>query len=288
MTKPRGQYLSEFDADGFTIRGYSVAGEESVMVVPELDCAFDIGKCPREALTVNHVLLSHGHTDHFAGLPYYFAQRDFQGIVGGKVLLPTSLAEPVSQLMKIWGRIDGQQPPHEIIPMEPGQDYAIRRDLVARAFATRHRADSLGYTLLEVRYKLRSEYDGLTGPELVKLKEDGVEITRRVEVPLVSYLGDTGPANYHEIDHVANAKVLLLECTFFDEDHKSRARAGKHLHVNDLPGVLEGMNNPNIVLIHVTRRTSMAQARKMLKTVLDAEMLGRISFLMGKQNIPQE
>jgi ribonuclease Z len=288
MTKRRGKMLSQLDADGFTLLGYSVAGEESVIIAPELDCAFDIGKCPREALTVNHVLLSHGHTDHFAGLPYYFAQRDFQGIEGGKVLLPASLADPVAQLMKVWGRIDGQQPPYEIIPMEPGQDYAIRRDLVARAFATRHRNDSLGYTLLDVRYKLKSEYTDLAGPELVKLKGEGVEITRRVEVPLVTYLGDTGPANYHEIDHVANAKVLLLECTFFDDDHQHRARAGKHLHVQDLPSVLEGMNNERIVLIHVTRRTHMGHARKMLKNTLDADTFKRVTFLMDKENIPQD
>ena len=60
-----------------------VAGEEAVIIAPELDCIFDIGKCPREALAINHVLLTHGHMDHAAGLPYYFSQRDFQGIGNG-------------------------------------------------------------------------------------------------------------------------------------------------------------------------------------------------------------
>ncbi|MCJ7543023.1 MAG: MBL fold metallo-hydrolase [Phycisphaerae bacterium] len=81
--KIRPYELSEVRVGEFTLAGYSVAGEEAVIVAPELDCVFDIGRCPREALVVNHLLLTHGHMDHVAGLPYYFAQRDFQGIATG-------------------------------------------------------------------------------------------------------------------------------------------------------------------------------------------------------------
>ena len=78
--KIRPYRLSQLDLGDFSLAGYSVAGEETLIISPELDCTFDIGKCPREALTVDNVLLSHGHMDHVAGLPYYFAQRDFQGV----------------------------------------------------------------------------------------------------------------------------------------------------------------------------------------------------------------
>ena len=77
--KTRAFKLSCMDFDDFTLAGYSVAGEESVIVAGELDVVFDIGRCPREAMRVNHVLLSHGHMDHAAGIAYYFSQRDFQG-----------------------------------------------------------------------------------------------------------------------------------------------------------------------------------------------------------------
>mgnify|MGYP002641138444 CR=1 FL=1 len=281
----RARGLSKLDVGDFSLHGYSVAGEASVIIAPELDCAFDIGTCPREALTVNHVLLSHGHTDHFAGLPYYFAQRDFQGIEGGKVLLPAKLAEPVHELMRAWGRIDGQQPPHEIIPMKAGEDYEIRRGLYARAFATRHRSESLGYSLIEVRHKLKSEYVGLTGPEIVTLKTEGIEVTDRVDIPLVAFLGDTAPADYSSLPCVAQAKVLLIECTFFEDDHKERARHGKHLHVQDLPGILEGMENERIILIHVTRRTHLGFARKQLKRLLDKSIMERVSFLMDQKHM---
>ena len=97
--KIRPYRLSQIVVGDFSLAGYSVAGEETVIVAPELDVCFDIGKCPREALTVNHVLLSHGHMDHVAGLPYYFAQRDFQGVPNGVALVPAGLAGPLEDLM---------------------------------------------------------------------------------------------------------------------------------------------------------------------------------------------
>ena len=286
--RPRAKRLSQMKLEGLTLLGYSVAGEESVIIAPELDCVFDIGKCPREALNVNHVLLSHGHTDHFAGLPYYFAQRDFQGIMGGTALVPERLVAPLEELMAAWARIDGNAAPHKLVGMSPGDDYEIRRGLIARAFKTQHRPDSLGYSLLDVRNKLKPEFQELTGPQIVALKTKGVEITDRLEVPLVAYLGDTGPANYSDLPCVSEAKALLIECTFFDADHIDRAKLGRHLHVADLPEVLEGMNNLHIVIIHVTRRTNMAAASKLLRNTLDADTAKRVTFLMDRRNVEED
>jgi len=279
--------LSQLDMGDFTLAGYSVAGEESVILAPELDCAFDIGKCPREALTVNHVLLSHGHMDHAAGIAYYFAQRDFQGVACGTVLAPADLVRPLERLMVAWGAVEGHIPPHEFVGVLPGDDYEIRRNLLARAFGTRHLPGSLGFSVIDVRHKLKEQFLGLTGPQIVELKNKGVEITHRVEVPLVAFLGDTGPASYAEMPHVANARALLIECTFFDDEHVSRARAGKHLHVRDLPGVLEGMACERIIVIHVTRRTNLGAARKILRKTLGPDVLDRVTFLMSREHVEE-
>jgi len=283
--KLRPYRLSQIDLGDFTLAGYSVAGEESVIIAPELDVTFDIGKCPREALTVNHVLLSHGHMDHVAGLPYYFAQRDFQDVAGGTALVPASLVEPLEDLMRAWGRVEGHVPPHDFIPMRDGDEYEIRRGLFARAFGTRHIRGSLGFSIVEVRKKLKGEFIGLTGQQIVELKNKGVEIVNSVDHPLVAYLGDTAASNYSDLPHVANARALLIECTFFEDDHISRARAGKHMHIKDLPGVLEGMNNEHIVITHVTRRTPIALARRMLKKALPKNVRDRVTFLMSRKHV---
>ncbi len=128
----------------------------------------------------------------------------------------------------------------------------------------------------------------MTGREIVALKSKGVEITNRLEVPLVAYLGDTARANYSRLPHVAKARALLIECTFFDADHTRRAKLGKHLHVDDLPEVLEGMENERIILIHVTRRTNMTEARKMLRKALRKDILERVTFLMSRKYVEED
>ncbi|MBL7220109.1 MAG: MBL fold metallo-hydrolase [Phycisphaerae bacterium] len=286
--KIRPYRLSQVEYDGFSIAGYSVAGEETVIVAPEFDCVFDIGKCPREALTVNHVLLTHGHADHVAGIPYYFAQRDFQGMSNGMAIVPANLVEPLEGLMRAWGRVEGHVPPCRFIGLRDGEDYEIRRDLIVRAFASRHIPGSLGYSIIEVRRKLKPEFLELTGPQIVELKEKGVEITNRIEIPHIAYLGDTGKADYSSLPHVAEAKVLLVECTFFDDEHASRAKDGRHIHVRDLPELLEGMRNEHIVIVHVTRRTNMSAARKLLRKSLPKAVAKRVTFLMSRKYIEDD
>ncbi len=286
ITKPF--QLSTLRFEGFTVAGYSVAGEETVICVPELDVVFDIGRAPRESLAMNHVLLSHGHMDHAAGIGYYFSQRDFQGIAGGTALVPAPLEGPLRNLMAAWARVEGHPSPHTIVPMTAGDEYEIRRNLLARTFATRHVGASLGFTMIDVRKKLREEFIGLDSHEIVQLKAKGVEISNVLEVPLITYVGDTARGSYCDLPYVRNSRVLLLECTFFDDEHIRRARKGKHIHVTDLPEILEGMDNEHIVLTHVTRRTHMGTARKLLRKALRKDQLDRISFMMSRKFIESE
>lgn len=286
MVKPF--QLSVLPFDDFTVAGYSVGGEETVICVPELDVMFDVGRAPRETLAINHLLLSHGHMDHSAGIGYWFSQRDFQGISGGKALAPEPLVGPLKNLMAAWAKVEGHRSPHEIIGMNPGDDYELRRNLLARAFATRHVGASLGFSIIDVRKKLKDEYLGLESPAIIELKGKGVEITHTLEVPLVTYLGDTAGGNYSDLPCVRDSRVLLLECTFFDPDHVRRARQGKHIHVIDLPELLEGMNNEHVILTHLTRRTHLGTARKVLRKALRKDQLDRISFLMSRKFIEGE
>ena len=286
--KTRPYHLSTLRIDDLTLTGYSVAGEESVILVPELNVVFDIGKCPREALRIDHVLLSHGHMDHAAGVAYYFSQRDFQGIPDGLAVVAKSLVAPLERLMDAIAAVEGHPSPHTFVGISDGEDYQIRRGLLVRAFATRHLGNSLGFSVIEVRHKLKDEFAGRTGPQLVELKKQGVEITRRTEIPLVAYLGDTAKANYSSLPHVRDARILLIECTFFDDEHLSRARAGRHLHVKDLPAVLEGTQNERIVLTHVTRRTHLGEARKILKKALPAPLYEKTTFLMSRRHVEQD
>lgn len=269
-----------------TLLGYSVAGEESVVAAPELDVMFDVGKAPRQVLAVNNVCLSHGHMDHVAGLAYYFWQRDFQDNAGGRVLLPAELAEPVERMLRSWAAVEGHQAPYELAPMNAGDRVDIRRDLFVQAVPVAHGrgVPALGYVAVETRRKLRPEYAALTGPEIVALKDKGVEVTHTIEAPQVAYLGDTEVFDLAAASPLLpEARVLVAECTFFEPDHRSRAKAGFHTHLADVPRLLEQTRAQAVLLTHLTRRTSLRHARRELAKLVPESQLARIHFLMERR-----
>jgi hypothetical protein len=101
-----------------------------------------------------------------------------------------------------------------------------------------------------------------------------------MEIPLVAYTGDTEHGPYLYRDEFAKAQVVICECTFFDDDHRSRAKIGKHLHVDDLKVLLEVWQAHTIVLMHVSRRTNLAEAREHIRRIARSAQPERVQFLM--------
>lgn len=282
------QPVAEFVHDGLRLVGFSMAGEETYLVAPELNLGFDFGRAPRPVLTVDHIFLSHGHMDHAAGAAYYLSQRMFLEAPPGNIWAPEPLVQPLEQLMRLWGTIDGRLPQGVITAAIPGEDIRLRRDLVVRPFPVHHPGrgrgrtlvHALGYCVIEVRKKLLDEYRELTGPQLVELKRQGVPITRRVEIPLICYSGDTGVGDFLTLDYVRNAKIFVLECTFVTPEQRDRARNSNHLHLDDLRRIVPRLNNERIVLTHLTRRTPLHEAKSLLRSALGEDAEQRVTFLM--------
>jgi ribonuclease Z len=275
------QKFAKLNFGQHTVLGYSVAGEETVVQIPELNVCFDIGRCPLFALTSDIVCIGHSHMDHIAGLPYYFSQRHFQGLKTGTVLLPSELVGPVERLMRVWRDVEHQDTPYNLIGMTPGQVHSVRKDFAIRAFKTHHgRWQTLGYSLVSLRKKLKAEYVGKDGKELAALAKSGVELSNETEVPLIAYTGDTAIGPVFDNADVQNAEILITECTFYEKDHKETAKAGKHIHVDHFAEILPKLKNKHIVLGHLTRRTGIKQARYILEKTIGIAKMENIHFLM--------
>jgi len=272
--------LAKVTIDDLDIIGYSVAGEETVVGMPQLDVCFDIGKAPDQLIPINHVLLTHGHMDHAAGIGYYLSHRKFCGQSPGTLLAPVNLLGPIRQIINAWGRLDGNEIPVNLVGVRPGDEYRIKPNLFARVFPTRHSRGSVGYAVIEKRKKLKEEYLKLTGPQIVELKKQGVTIDYPVEIPIVSYLGDTRYVDFSQLDYIANSRILIAECTFFVDEHIDRADAGRHMHIDEFVRLIEGLNNEHIVITHLTQRTSMGEIRRILKQKLAKKTYEKVALLM--------
>ena len=139
--------------------------------------------------------------------------------------------------------------------------YEIRRNLFAFAFATNHCENCLGYSIIERRQKLKEEFLDLPGPEIARLRKQGEPVTYTLNLPLVSYLGDTTGGPFEKLACVRQSKILIVECTFFDDEHHERARAGRHYHFNELAHVLQQMENEHIIIFILPGLTTRQRLR---------------------------
>ena len=275
--------LARIKIDDLDIIGYSVAGEETVVAMPQLDVCFDIGRAPWQVIPVNHVLLTHGHMDHAAGIAYYLSQRNFCGLSAGTVLAPQNLLESIETILSGWKRLDGNNIPAKLVGVKSGDEYQVKRDLFVRVFPTKHSRGSVGYSIIEKRKKLKPEYTELIGPQLVELKKKGVEIEYVLEIPIVTYLGDTKYVDFSQLEYIARSRILIAECTFFLAEHTGRAEAGRHMHIEELATLLSKMENEHIVITHLSQRTGIPEARRILKKTLPAKTYKKIIILMDKR-----
>jgi len=274
--------LAHIKIDDLEIIGYSVAGEETVVALPQLDVCFDIGKAPDQVIPINHVLLTHGHMDHTAGFAYYLSQRNFCGISAGTIVAPKNLLKPIREIINSFSRLDGNEIPANIVGVKPGNEHQIKPNLFARVFPTKHSSGSVGYSIIEKRKKLKPEYSSLTGPQIVELKKQGIEIDYPIDIPIATYLGDTQYVDFSQLKYIVESKILIAECTFYEDEHTDRAEAGKHMHINEFAQLLESLQNEHIIITHTTQRTPMSEIHRILRQTLSPETFNKIRILMDR------
>jgi ribonuclease Z len=284
LDKPERTYLVQKFArlrfGPYTVIGYSVAGEETVIQIPELNVTFDAGRAPPFALTSDLLCISHAHMDHLAGIAYYLSQKIFQGMKPATVLCHDDLLDPIDELLGKWRKLEKQEVPYDLVGMLPGDTFDVRRDLVIHTVRTHHGSGSLGYVLVEVRQKLRPEYLDLPGEKIAELRANGTDVHYKLEAPIVAFLGDTAAGPVFENDLVRRARILITECTFFGPEHRRKAKFGKHLHAEQLAEYLPNLQNEAIVIGHVSRRTGVGRAKKSLAKLVGPSEMDRIHFLM--------
>ena len=274
--------FAELKAGPYSIRGLSLGGVYTSLHLPELDVVCDVGIALRSAAAVGTLLLSHGHADHVGALTTFLGIRALQGTRKPlRVIMPAEIEDTLVAGLAAMAALQRWPLDIEPIGLRAGDSYALRKDLTVRAVQTFHPVPSLGYLLVQRIPKLRAEFTGLPGPEIARRRLAGEDLFDVVERRELAYLTDTLISVVEHAPEVLDARVVILESTFLDE-RKSRAtaRAGCHVHLDEIIERADAFTTPNLVLMHVSQIYAPHEVAPILDARLPPALRARTQVLL--------
>jgi ribonuclease Z len=263
--------------NGLTIEGYSRAAVQTYWRIPELKLGFDLGAQPWDFMGTPTWFISHTHLDHVAALPVYVARRRMMKMDPPTIYLPASSLEGVRQVLQAFSRLDRGRLPCHLVPVAPGDEIELSRELLVTVGKTHHRVPSMAYIVWERRRKLKPEYHQLSGDQIRDLRLSGTDVTEERRIPRLAYLGDSTPAGLDDNPAMYEAEVLISEVTFVAPLHrKEHIHKLGHIHLDDIIARRERFRNQVIIAAHFSARYHPRQIQNYIEKALPDMLDGRL------------
>ncbi|GIG68251.1 MBL fold metallo-hydrolase [Phytomonospora endophytica] len=249
---------------GYTLSGYSRAGDKTFFHIPELRCALDAGLC--EGRRADTVLLTHTHADHAKDLDY-LAGPD------ADVFLPAEAVPYADDFIRASARLNhgaGYDPrltSHRLHGVVDGDEFRFgKREHHVRVVGCDHKVPCVGYAVSQVVKALRPEYRELQrelttagrgaefGKTMARLRAEGTEVDEEVRKPVFAFLGDTAVSVFDRNAWLLDFPVVITECSFLHDSELARADRDGHTVWSRLRPIVEAHPRTLFVLTHFSLR----------------------------------
>jgi ribonuclease Z len=195
------------------------------------------------------------------------------------IYLPVDSVEAVQLFLRAVQKLDRGRLPVNLVGLKPDDEVELSRELVVKAFATRHTVPSLGYLVWERRKKLKPEYRELTGEQIRDLRLSGVEVSAEIRIPKVAYMGDTSPPGLDGFPEIYRSQILILELTFVAPNERpALIHKFGHTHLDDLIARAERFENEVIIASHFSTRLHPDQIQRIIDRRLPDSLRSRLKI----------
>ena len=250
----------------WTLCGYSIAADRTGFYCKELDLLFDAG--PQHLGKPATVLVTHGHGDHVASLPFTLIMHNADDQAPGAKCTTVFAPEPTVPFLHKYVTSLFSVNACAQINTVVGTTFTgvtagerIRHTcngtrLCIEVLRCHHSVPTVSYGLSVVTDGLKKEYEGLHGKKLGSLRREGVTITQERVKPRLAYVCDTGIKVFELNPTLLDYPAIIIECTFYDASDRERAAKTRHIHWQDLRPVVEANPQTHFVLVHASARVS--------------------------------
>lgn len=268
---------------GIRVGGLSIGGLETCIDLPGLKIAFDIGRAPDFAVNRETILFTHAHMDHMGGVAWHCATRSLRRMKPPTYVVGHENAEAFAALFATWRELDRSTLPHTLVPLGPGEEWALPHGRSVRPFRSPHRVPCQGYSIWSRRTKLKPEYRDLSQDEIRNLRAElGDSLLQTIETCDVAFTGDALIEVVDREEVVRHARLLIMEVTFLDERVSvADCRAKGHIHLDEVAERAELFENEAILLTHFSERYSPSEVVDRLDAKLPPGLRSRVTPLLA-------
>lgn len=280
------------------LRAVSHAGYTSWYYIEALKLLLDAGEgvnaaLEGKALALREVVLTHAHTDHYAGLLALLGSRSVDRFTRGHDLGPLRLTYPAGSATfeSLWRffaqHIHGWRDLVTLHPVEPGQRWASLTHNAITLVATpaRHMPDEpcIGVRLDHGRTKLRPDVVALPQAERVaRIRAHGAAALSTLQhAPLLAYSGDSAPCHHPDTHGV---HLLIHDATFL-----APHTADQHATLEGAVRLAHRLQARHLLLCHIsTRYTPEALQYALARALKATSYQGHARLFMPREELRWE
>lgn len=232
----------------YTITGYSRAAYRTGFYIKELDLMLDAG--PQNFNKPGHIMITHVHDDHLAEL----------GLTLLENLEPPMIYAPASAEQRVANFSHGGS--YNFMGLELGTMQLTLKNnpFQIRVIDCDHGIDTVSFCFSLLKKKIKEEYKGLKGTEIRDLKSSGVEIINIVPKREFAFICDTSIKVFKMHPEVLEYPVIIIECTFLQDEELDNAVETKHIHWKQLEPIVASHPGTTFMLIHFSLRCGSDRA----------------------------
>ena len=254
-----------------TITGYSTALFSTWYFVEELGILLDAGDGVSSNLLgktgkIRHAFITHADRDHLGGLLQF---NQLFSKSKARVYYPKD-AGSFKFLNEFVNRFDPQSKGPDWVPVNDGEEIKTANTIQVKAFENKHidvpgQLKSLSYKIENIKQKLKPEFTGLSGNEIVKLKQiHGENYIQTVQTEnILTYSGDTPVDDYSKYD---GANILIHETTFLTkQEQQEKNHKNKHSALDEVMEMAANISINQLILGHFSTRYSTEEVKERIK-----------------------
>ena len=253
----------------WTLSGSSTAGIRTSFFCNELKILLDAGY--QNYNKIKEIFITHCHADHIACLPLIILEN-IHNQIETNIYCPIEVVNLLENMIDSFlkcnygSNVNHKKKYYKVIGMS--SQYFINLnlngfDIKLEIIDSDHTVPTISYGFIEIKKKLKEEYFGLKGAELAKLKQDGKDITNKVEEKKMIFCGDTSIYIFKSNPQILEYPNIIIECTFFDKDELPLAKDRKHMHWEQLKEIVVSNTNINFYIIHISAKYNNKQEIKL-------------------------